>query len=128
MTLHIRGPYSTVRIEDVDEPILALPERLELACPQLACIAEQLDQSFEIEGDELRQLADELSRLLDSFRTLKQSQLEDLGMITAKDPAVRASVFDEIVRRNPAHTKLAALLESCKQAVAAGEPIRCQSS
>jgi len=128
MALDISGPISTVRIEDPDEPILELPERLEVACPQFSRIKDQLDQSFAIDGAELRQLADELFRLLDSFRALKESQLESLGMITSEDPVVRASVFDEIVRRNPAHTKLMSLLENCRQAVADGGVLRCHNS
>lgn len=125
MAFDIRGPQSTVRIEDLDEPILELPERLDLACPQFARIADQFDQRFEIEGAELRQLADELFRLLDAFRAFKESQLQSLDMVTAEDPVVRASVFDGIVRRNPVHKKLEALMVCCKQAVSAGEPIRC---
>jgi len=126
MAFDIRGPNSTVRIENLDEPILELPERLDLACPQFARIAKQFDQSFEIGGTELRQLAEELFRLLDAFRALKESQLDSLGMVPADDPVVRASVFDKIVRRNPVHEKLEALMVCCKQAVSAGESIRCR--
>ncbi len=128
MAFDIRGPNSTVRIEDLDEPILELPERLDIPCPQFARISDQFDQSFEIGGAELRQLADELFRLLDAFRARKESQLESLGMVTADDPIVRASVFDGIVRRNPVHIKLEALMACCKQAVSAGESIRCRGS
>ena len=32
MALDICGPNSTVRIEDLEEPILELPERLDVAC------------------------------------------------------------------------------------------------
>lgn len=128
MALDICGPNSTVRIEDLEEPILELPERLDVACPQFVRIRDRLEQSFKIEGAELRQLKDELFRLLDSFRALKESQLESLGMITSDDPVVRASVFDGILRRNPVHAKLMELLDNCRQAVAADQSIRCQSS
>jgi hypothetical protein len=126
MAFGMRGPKSQVSIEDRDDPIFELPERLEHASPQLARIAEQFGSSFAFEGAELRALAGEFFHLLDKFRAFKEAQLTSLGMVTAEDPVVRATVFDQIVRRNPVHAKLEALLACAKEAIDAGSELRCE--
>lgn len=128
MALDIRGPHSSIRIEARDDPMLELPERLEIDAPRFAQLVTQFDASFSFEGDELKKLTDEVFRLLDSFRAMKEGQLESLGMVQTDDPVVRASVFDEIVRRNPVHQKLEALLACCKQAVSDGQPVHCKTN
>ena len=47
-------------------------------------------------------------------------------MVNADDPVVRATVFDEIVRRNPVHEQLETLLACCKEAIQAGVALRCK--
>ena len=128
MALDIRGPHSSIRIEDRDEPMLELPERLEIDAPRFAQFADKFEQTFSFEGDELKRLTDEVFRLLDSFRAMKEGQLESLGMVQTDDPVVRASLFDEVVRRNPVHQKLETLLACCKQAVADGQPVHCRAN
>lgn len=128
MAFVISGPHSRVSIDDLDAPILELPERLKLELPQFARIAENFTASFEVTGTELRQLSDEVFRLLDKFRALKESQLKSLGMVESDDPVLQATVFDEIVRRNPVHAQLEALLACCKQTVAEDGVLRCQGS
>jgi len=126
MALDIRGPHSSIRIEDLDEPMLELPERLEIDSPRFDLFAKRFAEAFSIEGDELKQLATEVFQLIDSFRAMKEAQLDSLGMIQTDDPVLRASAFDEVVRRNPVHQKLEALLACCKQAVSDGLPLTCQ--
>lgn len=126
MALDIRGPHSSIRIEDLDEPMLELPERLEIKSPRFARFAAQFAESFTFDGDELKKLTDEVFQLLDMFRAMKEAQLNSLGMIQTDDPVLRASAFDEVVRRNPVHQKLEALLVCCKQAVSDGQPLTCQ--
>ena len=46
-------------------------------------------------------------------------------MVTAEDPVVRATVFDQIVRRNPVHAKLEALLACAKEAIDADVALQC---
>ena len=128
MAFHIKGPTAAVSISDPESPILELPERLELTCPQFARISDQFGQVFEITGADLKRLSTEVFDLLDKFRALKESQLESLGMVNADDPVVRATVFDEIVRRNPVHEQLEALLVCCKEAIQAGVALRCEGS
>ena len=128
MAFVISGPHSRVSIDDLDAPILELPERLELDLPQFARIAANFSSSFEVTGKELRQLSDEVFRLLDKFRALKEAQLSSLGMVESDDPVVKASVFDEVVRRNPVHAQLEALLVCCKQTVAEDGVLQCKGS
>ncbi len=128
MAFDIIGPHSRVSIDDLDAPILELPKRLELDLPQFARIAENFTSSFEITGVDLRKLSDEVFRLLDKFRSFKESQLKSLGMVESDDPVVQATVFDEIVRRNPVHAQLEALLVCCKQTIAEDGVLRCKGS
>ncbi|MGK0435643.1 MAG: hypothetical protein ACJA0V_004813, partial [Planctomycetota bacterium] len=67
MAFVISGPHSQVSIDDLDAPILELPERLKLDLPQFARIAVEFTSSFEVTGPELRKLSDEVFRLLDKF-------------------------------------------------------------
>ncbi|MFT4514021.1 MAG: hypothetical protein ACI89X_000316 [Planctomycetota bacterium] len=126
MAFVISGPHSQVSIDDLGAPILELPERLELELPQFARIAENFTSSFEVTGADLRKMSDEVFRLLDKFRAFKESQLKSLGMVESDDPVVQATVFDEIVRRNPVHAQLEAFLACCKQAVAEDGVLRCK--
>ncbi|MFT6083084.1 MAG: hypothetical protein ACI85K_003281 [Hyphomicrobiaceae bacterium] len=128
MAFVISGPHSQVSIDDLDAPILELPERLKLDLPQFARIAVEFTSSFEVTGPELRKLSDEVFRLLDKFRAFKESQLKSLGMVESDDPVVQATVFDEIVRRNPVHAQLEALLACVKQTVADDGVLRCKGS
>ena len=128
MTFDIIGPHSRVSIDGLDAPILELPTRLELELPQFARIAENFTSSFEIDGPDLRKLSDEVFRLLDKFRSFKESQLKSLGMVESDDPVVQATVFDEIVRRNPVHAQLEALLACCKQTIAKDGVLRCKGN
>ena len=133
MAFGMHSPKSRVTIEDGDDPIFELPERLDHASPQLARIAatfanDKLSSAIDsltFEGAELRALAGELYHLLDKFRAFKEAQLTSLGMITAEDPVVQATVFDQIVRRNPVHAKLEALLACSKEAIDADVALQC---
>ena len=58
MAFHIKGPTAAVSISDPESPILELPERLELTCPQFARISDQFGQVFEITGADLKKLSE----------------------------------------------------------------------
>ena len=124
MTFAIIGPHSRVSIDGLDAPILELPTRLELELPQFARIADSFTSSFEVTGVELRKLSEEVFRLLDKFRAFKESQLKSIDMVGSDDPVVQATMLDEIVRRNPVHAQLEALLVCCKQTIAEDGTLR----
>ena len=128
MTFAIIGPHSRVSIDGLDAPILELPTRLELELPQFARIAENFTSSFEVTGVELRKLSEEVFRLLDKFRAFKESQLKSIDMVGSDDPVVQATMLDEIVRRNPVHAQLEALLVCCKQTIAEDGTLRCKGN
>ena len=128
MAFDIIGPHSRVSIEDLDAPILELPERLDIELPQFARIAANFSSNFEIAGAELRKLSGEVFRLIDKFRAHKESQLKSLGMVESNDPVVQATMFDEIVRRNPVHQQLEALLACCKQTITEDGVLRCEGN
>tara|TARA_R110002096_G_scaffold60098_2_gene150137 strand:- start:1505 stop:1891 length:387 start_codon:yes stop_codon:yes gene_type:complete len=128
MAFVISGPHSQVSIDALDAPILELPERLDLELPQFARIADSFTATFEVAGTELRQLSDEVFRLIDKFRAHKETQLKSLGMVESSDPVVQATVFDEIVRRNPVHQQLEELLACCKQTIAEDATLRCEGA
>lgn len=126
MAFDILGTRSRVRIDDLDAPILELPDRLDLDLPQFGRFAANFYKSFAITGAELRQLSDEVFRLLDKFRAEKESQLTTLGMVKTDDPVVQASIFDEILRRNPVHAQLEALLVCVKQTISDDGTLQCE--
>jgi hypothetical protein len=126
MAFVIQSPKSRVSIDAIDDPIFEVPDRLEHDSPQFARLAEHFGTSFAFEGAELRALAGEFFHLLDKFRAFKETQLTSLGIVTAEDPVVQATVFDQIVRRNPVHAKLEALLACAKEAIDAGSELRCE--
>lgn len=128
MAFVIQSPNSRVSIEAIDDPIFELPDRLEHDSPQFARLAEHFLQDFVFDGAELRALAGELFQLLDKFRALKESQLISLGMVTTEDPVVQATVFDQIVRRNPVHAQLEALLACSKEAIDANVALQCSEA
>ncbi|MFK7742539.1 MAG: hypothetical protein AB8H80_19665 [Planctomycetota bacterium] len=142
MAFAIKGPTTTVRIDDVDAPILELPDRLGKSCQVLERIARTFDARFEVCGTELRQCRAEVFDLLDAFRALKEDQLSRLDLASfealkpgsdraaggskpAEDPLARATMLDQIMRRNPVHAQLEALHACAQEALAADECLRC---
>jgi hypothetical protein len=126
MAFELRGPRTTVFIDDAREEVFALPERYDERASILPWLRSRFYHSSVIHPDTVPMLRDEAHRLLDRREQELEPSLRSTRKVFSRDKQVERQIFETLFRQDPVWSLLHEILRLCDECGAAGAPIHCQ--
>jgi hypothetical protein len=125
MAFELRGPATTVLIDDAGEELFELPSRYGETASQLPQIHARFYQASAIYPAVIPQLRDELQRLQKRREGELVPVLRRERKVFSKDKAVEARTLQALLHQDALYLLLERLLQLCDECLATGATIEC---